>query len=62
MKAKEDVEKGSGRRYEDAEYHGRDGYGQAKVEEVYILFSPIIESKWTLNDDDDDDDGHKKVK
>ncbi len=50
------MEKGGGGRYEDAEHHGRDGYGQATVEEAHIPSSPVIRNKWMLNDDDDDDD------
>ncbi len=43
------MEKGGGGRYEDAEQHGRDGYGQATVEEAHILFNPFIRNKWMLN-------------
>ncbi len=48
------MEKGGEGRYEDAEHHRRNGYGQATVEEAHILSNPIIGSKWTLDDDDDD--------
>ncbi len=49
------MEKGGGGRYEDAKHHGRNGYGQATVEEACILSNPSIGNKWMLNDDDDDD-------
>ncbi len=49
------VEKGGGR-YEDAEHHGRNGYGETTVEEAHIPPNSVTGSKWTLNDDDDDDD------
>ncbi len=59
-KAKEDVEKGGAGRYEDAEHHGRDGYGQAAMEEAHIPYNPTIGNKWTLDDDDDDDERIEK--
>ncbi len=48
------MEQGGGGRPEDAEHHGREGYGQATVEEAHTPSNPIIGNKWMLNDDDDD--------
>ncbi len=55
------MEKGGGGIYEDAEHHGRDGYGQATVEGAHIPYNPIFGNKCTLNDDDDDDDDYNDL-